>query len=73
MEQGAEEHHEEDDAETHKYEQMTEFNDKYHKRVLGSDRKCKSILYHVWPAVARNGVILGDQKIDVVLRKEMYT
>ena len=53
--------------------QETKFNDKCHKRVLGSDRNCKNILYHVWPAVARNGVILGDQKIDVVLRNELYT
>eukprot|EP00485_Elphidium_margaritaceum_P007494 CAMPEP_0202690188 /NCGR_PEP_ID=MMETSP1385-20130828/5257_1 /ASSEMBLY_ACC=CAM_ASM_000861 /TAXON_ID=933848 /ORGANISM="Elphidium margaritaceum" /LENGTH=751 /DNA_ID=CAMNT_0049345423 /DNA_START=32 /DNA_END=2287 /DNA_ORIENTATION=- len=52
---------------------MTVYNDDYHKRVLGSDRNCKKILYHVWPAVARKGVILGDQKIDVVLREEMYT
>ncbi len=42
------------------------YDEQSHKRVLGSDRNCKQILYHVWPAVAREGLILGDQKIDVV-------
>merc|ERR1712113_1210802 len=52
---------------------LTVYDERYHKRVLGSDRNCKNILYHVWPAVARNDVILGDQKIDVVLRNQLYT
>ena len=53
--------------------EWTVYDDKYHKRVLGSDRHCKGILYFVWPAVARKGVVLGDQKVDVLLREEMYT
>ena len=53
--------------------ERTVYDEKYHKRVLGSDRHCKDILYFVWPAVSRKGVVLGDQKVDVLLRKEMYT
>lgn len=47
-----------------------EYDGEKHRRVLGSDRKCKQILYHVWPVIARSdtNVILGDQKIEVVVR-----
>ena len=54
-------------------EEWTVYDEKYHKRVLGSDRHCKDILYFVWPAVSRKGVVLGDQKVDVLLREELYT
>ncbi len=60
--------------------EMKIYDEKIHQRVLGSDKKCKNILYVVWPAlvnkegyIASYKDILGDQKIDVVLRNKMYT
>ena len=56
-----------------RYTNQEVFDEKHFKKVLGSDRNCKKLLYAVWPTVARNGVVLGDQKVDVVLRDELYT
>ena len=55
-----------------KEEDGTMYNDKLHKRVLGSDRKCKKILYYVWPVIAQNNVTIQDQKIDVVVKNEFH-
>ena len=51
-------------------------NDKYdeniHKKILGSVKTSNNVLYYVWPIIARNGDILDDQKMDVIVRDNMY-
>ena len=49
------------------------YDDEMHKRILGSDRKCKKVLYFIWPVISsRNESGLDYQKIEVVSRDEMY-
>eukprot|EP01084_Bolivina_argentea_P151471 264367_1 len=58
---------------TWKSKNIIQFDNKIHKRVLGSDKKCTNILYCVWPVISRNRKILDDQKIEVILRDNMYS
>merc|ERR1719242_72830 len=49
------------------------FNDESFVRNMGSDRKADKVLYYVWPGVAKDDLVLGDQKWRVITRNEMYT
>ncbi len=53
-------------------EESVIYNDEIHKKVLGSDRKCDSVLYNVWPAISKEKQICGTNKIDVVVKNEFY-
>eukprot|EP00483_Globobulimina_turgida_P004268 UN04277 len=48
------------------------YTDEIHRKVLGSDRKCETVLYYVWPAISRGNDICGSNKIDVVVKDVFY-
>ena len=44
------------------------FDEKRHKRVIGSDRRSHYVLYFVWPALSNGTDLCGNGKMDVVVR-----
>ena len=60
-------------------EKKIKFNGKIHKKVLGSDKKCDTIAYYVWPSLEKadneneeENEYLEQLKLEVVLRDSLY-
>eukprot|EP01083_Nonionella_stella_P171960 588696_1 len=53
-------------------EEEVVYTEDIYRKVLGSDRKAKHVLYYVWPVMRREDNVCGNYKIDVVIKDEFY-